>query len=166
MLDFLARLVGILVLRAGPQHLPASANAMVLATGLYAATAAVNIYAGSQTPDRPGLTLAMAVLLPFFLAWGVLRLAGKPQRYIQTVTALFGVGALLALVNLPVLMFEPDATPPPAMLLALVAFFWHFAVNGHIWRNALEVSFSAGLAVAVVLFALSYFVITNFGGIT
>lgn len=166
MVDLLARLVGIVLLRLGPQHLPASAAAFALAVILYGILAAVSIFIAGTPPERPIVSLVLYLLLPAGLIWGVLRMAGRLPRFAQTATALYGVGALLSVLNLPLLLIGAEDAPAPAVVLALAVFIWHFTVDAHIWRHALEVSFTAGLAVTVILFAVSLFIIVNLGGMS
>lgn len=164
MTELLARLIGIVLLRMGPQDLPASTLAFGLAVGLYGIVAALSIFTTGTPPERPIVSLVLYLLLPATLIWVVLRIAGRLGRFGQTATALYGVGALLAALNLPLIVIGTEDAPAPAVVLALLIFFWHFAVDAHIWRHALEVTYTAGLAVTVVLFAVSLFVIVNLGG--
>lgn len=162
MSEFLSRLVGILLLRDGPQDLPAGALPLALAVAFYVAASGASLLLGS-TPDRPALVMAVAVVLPLLLIRIVLGLRGHPARWQQTATALFGTGALLAALSLPLSAAGPE--PAPALIVAgLVVFIWSFAVDAHIWRHALEASFAVGLAVAVVLFTVSISVITSITG--
>lgn len=164
MSEFFSRLVGILLLKNGPQDMPAGTRPLMLAMALYVVTTATSIALGREGPDNPPLTLALAVLLPLTLARIVLSLRGRAARWGQTVTALFGTSGLLSLVSLP--MAGATGTEPDALLAiaSLLLFFWSFAIDGHIWRHALDTSFSVGLAVAVVLFAISIYVITSIAG--
>jgi uncharacterized membrane protein YeiH len=164
MSDLFSRLVGILLLRNGPQDLPAGTAPLLLATTLYAGATALSLSMGEQGPERPALAMLLAVLVPLVLVRIVLSLRGRPARWLQTLTALFGSSGLLSLASLPL---AAGAGPEPDAFLAvasLVVFFWSFAIDGHIWRHALETSFAAGLAVAVVLFAISLYAITFLAG--
>lgn len=162
MSEFLSRLIGIVLFRDGPQDLPAGPLPLVLAVTFYVAASGASLLLG-QTPDKPVLVMAVAVVLPLLLIRIVLGLRGHPTRWQQTATALFGTGALLAALSLPVAAGGPE--PAPALVVAgLVVFMWSFAVDAHIWRHALETSFAVGLAVAVVLFAVSISVITSLTG--
>ena len=90
------------------------------------------------------------------------------QRYRQTLTAMFGTGALLGVCMLPFnYWLDAAATPDkPAIgatigLLAVVS--WSLAVNGHIFSRALSTPFAAGLAIAIAYFFLNYVVFAQFG---
>lgn len=163
MTDFFSRLVGILMLKDGPQDMPAGQASLALAVAVYVAATGLSIGFGSSA-ENPAALMALAVLLPFALSRIVLGLRGRVARWPQTLAALFGTSGLLSLISLP-LSASTGGDPQPAfVVVSLVLFFWSFAVDGHIWRHALDTSFPAGLAVAVLLFAVSMYVITNVAG--
>ena len=98
----LQRLIGIALLREGPQNLPASQNLMFV---LALATAAIN-YPGIvlYTPDVQPL-LQLGLLLGFNAAFVYIALALRNlrPRFVQSMSALFGTDALISAVALPVL---------------------------------------------------------------
>lgn len=147
-------------MRLGPQDLPGTPAAFIMILLFYVMVASLSIFSG-ETPGNPGLMLVLYTVLPALLIWMVLRVSGRLARFSQTAAALYGTGALLSILNLPLVLATNGEPPAPAILLGLVVFFWHLAVDGHIWRHALEVSYAAGLAVAVVLFAISLFIVTQ-----
>ncbi|NBD96302.1 MAG: hypothetical protein GVY11_07505 [Gammaproteobacteria bacterium] len=161
--ELISRLVGILLLRDGPQDLPAGSNALALAIGLYTLASGASLMAGEQPPGNPIGILLLAILLPMVLTRIVLSLRGRPARWIQTLTALFGTSALISLVSLPLSLGGGEPSQP-LIVASLVLFIWSFAVDAHIWRHALDTIYPVGLAVAVLLFALSMFVITSLAG--
>lgn len=163
MSEFLSRLVGVLLLRDGPQDMPTGTLSLMLAMTLYVLTTAVSISVG-EGPENPVATLALAVVLPLLMARIVLGLRGHPARWSQTVTALFGTSGLLSLLLLPMAAATGTEPAPLLTIASLVLFFWSFAVDAHIWRHALDTSFAVGMAVAVVLFAVSIYVITSIAG--
>ncbi|RFF30618.1 hypothetical protein [Wenzhouxiangella sediminis] len=168
MSEFVSRLVGVMMLKRGPQDLPAGTVPLLAATILYVAATALSLSVGEGPGNTAGILL-LAVALPLVLTRIVLALRRRPARWIQTVTALFGTSGLLSLLSLPLAAAAQgagaNASPDPILTVAsLVLFFWSFAIDGHIWRHALDTSFAAGLAVAVVLFAVSMYVITTLAG--
>lgn len=163
MSELLSRLVGILLLRNGPQDIPPGTPPLMMSMALYVVATAISLSLGEGS-DRPMLTLALAVGLPLILVRIVLGLRGHPARWGQTVAALFGTSGLLSLLSLP-MAAGTDTQPAPLLVVtSLVLFFWSFTVDGHIWRHALDTTFAAGLAVAVLLFALSIYIITSIAG--
>jgi hypothetical protein len=98
------------------------------------------------------------------LTWIVLGLRKKTSRWEQTLSALYGTSALLTLLSLP-LNVQTGAEPiPPVVLLSLVIFLWSFAVDAHIWRHALDTNFAQGLAVAMIMFLISFGIISSVAG--
>lgn len=164
MTELLRRLAAIVCLRAGPQDLPASPLALGLVLMVYAAVAAASIGMTQNPPQRPLVAFALYLGLPLILIAGVLALARKPVRFAQTATALFGAGTLLSGLGLALATLDP-ATRPPVAIVSLMVYFWHFAVDAHIWRHALEVSFTAGLLITVVLFAISFVTVVQLAGL-
>jgi len=163
MSEFLSRLIGILLLNKGPQDLTAGSRPLMMAMILYVAATALSLSVGDG-PDNPIAVLVLAVAMPLILARIVLGLRGLNARWEQTVTALFGTSGLLSLLSLPLAMTSGTQPDTFLTIASLVLFFWSFSVDAHIWRHALETSFAAGLAVAVVLFAVSMYVITSIAG--
>jgi hypothetical protein len=97
------------------------------------------------------------------LPWLVLNLRNRGARYSQTLAAFAGTGALFTLAFLPVAIQAaglppPDLDLPPTrqqltigwITLGLVG--WKLAINGNIWRNALDWPRSGGLLLAVGVF--------------
>lgn len=165
MSEFISRLAGIMLLKNGPQDMPGGALPVLLAVTLYAAVTGLSMSIGGGL-DNPLAVVLLAVALPLVLARIVLALRGRPARWSQTVTALFGTSGLISLLSLPLTASASSADDASALpaIASLVLFFWSFAIDGHIWRHALDTSFAVGLAVAVVLFAVSIFVITSIAG--
>jgi hypothetical protein len=163
MFQLLSRLAAIILLRDGPQDLPAGHAVLVLCLLMYLVVAYFGFNLGER-PENLAMVLALAVTLPMLLCWILLKLAAKLARWEQTVAALFGTSALLSLMSLPLNMAAAGEPTAPLALMMLAVFFWSFAVDAHIWRHALEVSFSTGLALAVLLFAITLFVITTLAG--
>lgn len=156
------------MLRSGPQDLPAGTRPLTLTLALYVAATALSLSLSNADggPANPMAALALATLLPMILVRIVLGLRGRAARWGQTITALFGSSALISLLSLPLgAGTSAGREPDPFLVVAsLVLFFWSFAVDAHIWRHALETSFAAGLAVAVVLFTISMYIITAIAG--
>jgi len=165
MTDLVARLFGIVMLRLGPQDLPAGNSPLIVAMLLYLLVTTVAMSVG-QSPEQPVLVLVLAMALPLLLTRIVLTLRQLPQRWPQTVTALFGTSAILTAISLPLAATGGGEGEPPLFtaLASLAVFVWSFAVDAHIWRHALNTTYAAGLAVAVVLFAITLFTITTLAG--
>lgn len=158
-----SKLIQILLLRQGPQDLPPGPSVLLATLTLYVLSAALSLSLGDGSRS-PTLVLVLATGLPMVLVWIVLRLKSRVARWEQTLSALYGTSALLSLLSLP-LNLQTGAEPTPAVvLMSLMIFLWSFAVDAHVWRHALETSFAAGLAVAMVMFLVSFGIISSVAG--
>lgn len=161
MLRFLETIWRIALLRAGPQDLPAGAAAPAISIAMFIGIVVISRLADERAAGFSDLFVSIAV--PLIAAGTILGLRQVMPRFNQTVAALFGAGALISLVNVPLWFSTQTPLPAPLVMLALVALFWSLAVDGHVWRNALNCSFSAGLMVAVLILFLQLLVFQAIG---
>ncbi len=151
-------LTGIVRLRKGPEDLPFSATLLLLiiivSSALDAVTWAVlpleEKDAGASAPLLIGIGVAVT------LAWygALLRLAGRPERFVQTLTAVFGFQIILA----PALLFTAwfyfsYAQDPtwkfPAGLLRSAVEVWALVILARILRSATGWSMFACVMLAI-----------------
>ena len=142
-------MVDIILLRRGPEHLPASPVLL----GIVAALEVILYSLGDRLfirPVAPQLSAtpfmqvvgALLTLLTFRIA---LHLAGKPERFVQTMIAMFAANTM-AVPALPLLgavlqyTGKPDGAAAPFLLLLMgaVVGIWMFAVLVHIVKSAFE----------------------------
>ena len=97
----------------------------------------------------------------------LLKISGKPARFMQTATALLLVRVALSLLTLllmsavlPIPKDPEDLQPLQALLMALMLplLIWYMALRVHILRHALEVVWPRALGL-VLLIAAAEFVI-------
>jgi len=160
MLRFLETIWRIALLRAGPQDLPGGVAAPTISIALYTCIVVISGLADERTAGFSDLFVSIVV--PLIAAGSILGLRRATARFNQTVAALFGTGALISLVNLP-LWFSTPPLPAPLVMLALVALFWSLAVDGHIWRSALNCPFAGGLTIAVLILFVQLLVFQAMG---
>lgn len=162
MLRFLDTIWRIALLRAGPQDLPGGPAAPTISIAMFTCIVLISRFADEQ--PGPGLAdLFVSIVVPLVAAGSILGLKHAGARFNQTVAALFGTGALISLVNLPLWFTAQTPLPAPLVMLALIALFWSLAVDGHVWRNALNCSFAGGLTVAVLILLLQMLVFQAMG---
>lgn len=139
----------IALFRAGPQDLPAGLSSALLGLMCFA----LIVVASGRLEGEPtdAVDLAVSFGLPLLATLVLLQLRGHPARIPQTIAALFGSGALISLVNLPLWLFPGTPVPAPIVLLVMTGLFWSLAVDGHIWRHALEIPLPLGVATAVLI---------------
>jgi hypothetical protein len=152
----------IALLRRGPQDLPASALLLALTVFAYLAVNLLVSYALPPAKELPPGVKAdsMAPLLIgtlFTLVWyaALLRLVRRPERTLQTTTAVFGFQTVLAppWVVFEWLMrrFSEDQTwQVPITCAGLMLVAWLIAAEGNIVRAALEWSGTASVALVIM----------------
>ena len=136
--------IDIVLLRRGPEQLPTSPVLLTIFIALYCAIAATVASAMGTVDSR--LPVEMAVIVGATLLWYrvALQMAKKPERFTQTLTAIFATRALLAPVDLPVrltVFSQMQANVQPSSLLAMLFLFllvWQFVINVRIVRAAFE----------------------------
>jgi hypothetical protein len=147
--------------RQTPAHLPAS----VLLVTLAAIAAALAEVFGALLPPPPNgqilLRIALGVAMPLLFTWLLLVLARRRERFLQTVAALFGVGAiadfiLYPLASLTSALGEQNAASLPIDVIATALLIGYLLACAHIWRSALE----SGMLLGVVI-SFGYFVLSN-----
>lgn len=145
----------IAVLRRGPQDVPASTLLLIATIVSYFLinSAVTALLPALDGPWLPRLLLDVA----FTLAWYalLLKLVRKPERIVQTITAVFGFQAVLAPVMVVsewlALRYQHDAVwQLPFSLIALVLLIWLIAALGHVVKAALEWSGPASVAVVIL----------------
>jgi drug/metabolite transporter (DMT)-like permease len=154
MADVLEIFVQLLLLRCGPQRLPASGLLLILTVLAYAG---VNGLVSCIFPPAQNWPALLLLDVGFLLLWNaaVLKLAGRPERILQTTTAVFGFQLLLAplLVALDWLEQRLHGDPTwegPLVVVGLVLLAWLVTVNSRIMSAALEWSMTASVALVVV----------------
>lgn len=145
----------IAVLRRGPQDVPASTVLLALTVVGYFT---INLVISAMLPSLDGPWLPRLLLdVAFTLAWYVLllKLMRRPERILQTTTAVFGFQAVLSPVLVVsewlALRYQHDAVwQLPFSLIALVLLVWLIAANGHVVKAALEWSGPASIALVIL----------------
>lgn len=162
MLTVLRLLWDLCLFKRGPQDLPYSP---ALARGLLLVQAGCGLlYLQVVDAGKNGLLqLALSLMLAVALPWALLRVRSRDARFVQTLTALVGTWILATLAYLPIAWFAKDLPLPqpgvaPTRVQAMVGWAtiilaaWKLAINGQIWRQALDWPVGAGIAVALGVF--------------
>ncbi|HEY3731578.1 MAG TPA: hypothetical protein VGL28_10025 [Steroidobacteraceae bacterium] len=133
----------IAIWRRGPQDLPAIGILLPLTIAAYVL---VSVVVGVLLPSmRPGWVWQVLLDAAFMALWYwlLLRTARRPERYLQTATALFGLQIIIAAPTM-VLVWLMDRLPQddtlrvPVFVVSLALAIWTLAAIGHILRAALE----------------------------
>ena len=145
-------------LRSGPQDLPAGAQLALMLAFAYLAQGLMADRVMDPSDTQPRSLLAIAVQFGAVIA--LLRLRRLAERIPQTISALAGTGFLLGLLSILLLRQLTPGEPQPGLAMAYLGLFlWSLAVDAHIYRHALAVHISLGVLVAVLVFALNFFVL-------
>ena len=146
-MPILKTLIDICLLRGRPQDLPASTFLLwmfVAASLLTDYLGAVSSY-GPETP-RSFLVVAQTVFFAGVI-WATLKLRGFPERWLQTMMALFASNTIFGLVMLPVLpeVVEMLRQGPNAVIgwqayFAFIGSIWYLMIMTHVMRHAIELS--------------------------
>ena len=154
MSEFIRLFTQIALLRRGPQDLPASRLLLALTVAAYLF---VNFIVSTALPPDSRWRESLAVDTLFTLVWYLLllRLVGRPERTLQTTTAVFGFQTVLAplLVGSEWLIrrFGEDSTwQVPITCAGLLLFVWLIAINSHVVKAALEWSATSSVALVIL----------------
>lgn len=139
--------------RRGPGDLPDSMALVAITAGAYAAFSAVQSWMLFGREDLLARTAA-DVVLAGALIWLLLLATGRLHRVRQTISAIFGTGALLSpLVILLLALKEPAAASQPLALVvwagSVAIIVWFTLIVAHVLRAALDTGVFTSLAVSV-----------------
>lgn len=143
-----SQLFEILILRRKVADLEYNPNVALLAG---AVLVAVGAYVNSLSPElsRP-FTLSFAqYAVQALLLYGLLALQAKGGRFVQTISALYGVTVMIQLASLVTISI------PGMVILGLSLTIWNFYISIVILRDSLETSTLVGLLWILALNAVS-----------
>jgi hypothetical protein len=160
MLRLAKAFLSIALWRQTPASLPASQFLLALVA---CAAALMEVLGAFVPPNLPNGFLVRVVLgvgLPLAFTWAVLAVAAKRSRFLQTASALLGVGVLAELLLYPLgailsAMGEDRFISIPIRLLLSVGVIWYLLACAHVWRTALD----SGLLLGGVI-SLGYLVLS------
>ena len=155
----LQKLVAVLFLRAAPQDLPYSVQTLVSYAVIYVLSGLAVMQSTLKPEDlMAGLLLGFLIQLGF--TYFVLRALNHSARFVQTISAIIGVGILFNLLSWPVFAMLADETINDSLkatlsLLFLLLISWEVLVKAHIFKHALEMKMFSALALSFSLFFIS-----------
>jgi hypothetical protein len=157
--QFLRIFLDIVLWRRGPQDLPASTLLVGLALAAYVLVSVVQLALLHETGVTWFFFVVVDPLLLMAWVWLVLKVYGRTERYLQTVAAVLGTGALLGFVlYLPLQLLvtpgEAGSSPPLAQAVALLLVAVFALVTGRILKLATDSSLFTGIAVSLTYFFL------------
>jgi hypothetical protein len=150
----LVRLVDIVLLRSGPEQLPASPGLLTIMVAVNVAVSATVYSLLARAPLHWQLQLLVGTAVTLFWFRVAFSLVNKPERFLQTSTAIFGTNTLFVPALIPMVaellpfLEKPDpAVSPPAALSLMAALLgiWLLTVQVRIVRTAFEWHFIAAI---------------------
>jgi len=159
MYEIITRLFDICLFKKGPQNLPSSV--WWLRIGLVVDVMVSFLMANLSRDWLTALLQAIvSALLIIGFSWLMLYLSRKRQRFYQTTTALLGTDALIGFIALPGMASMMIGRGIfLAFIVTVGLMIWHWAVAGHIIRNALGQTWTFSLGLAFLYILGSYQVI-------
>ena len=159
--------VDIILLRRGPEQLPASSVLLAVTVAIYVAISAM-VIASVSTQDANWpleLVIGTATMLTWYQV--ALQLAKKRERYAQTMTAMFGVSTIFAPLLVPMLSSvaaHVQAKQQPSQFITMLALFllvWLVVIFVRIVRAAFEWPWPAALLLVIgqEIFSILVFVL-------
>lgn len=157
MLPLIRTLFDIALLRKGPESVPRSGILLVMSLGLWAVAA----FTFSTLIDNADGSDFRRELLNFALAmvcyYTILVTTGFASRITQTLTALIGCGALMALCFTAALVSIGQLAGNAVIsMLAISYLIWSLSVEGHIIARAINLPFYFGVLIAFGIFVFQY----------
>jgi hypothetical protein len=153
-MQILRQYVDIALLRLGPEVLPASTQLLALTVVGYVAFTSLLGLAMPGPRGTQALVIAVDAVVVAAWYWVVMRIAGKPERFLQATTAVFGVQFVLAPVVVAATWLfarsRVDASlEMPALLVLVVLGVWTLIVTGRILRAATGWPMAACIATVI-----------------
>lgn len=171
MLKLLQTFLDIALWRKGPQDLPASRFLMICALIAYVGTSFIQVQLFDLRLRTAVLIIAVDVVMLLGWLWVVLAFFGRQQRFMQTMTAVVGVGTLLGCLDILVrgaqLALGPAENLPDNWLL--LRFLAIALIMGRIFMHALDRGLITGMALTVAILysteAVAQLMITQLQGL-
>lgn len=157
---FLKALVGNLLLHKGPQDLPFSIIAMKLSLLVYFISGVPGLAISVGLPQAVAAMLIDLLVMLLFM-YGCLKAFSLTSRFVQSTTAMAGVGSLFQLAPLP-LLYQLQGIEDPAQIPASISMFllilvsWNLAVIAHIFRESFNVRLFAAMALTICYVVITY----------
>jgi hypothetical protein len=154
MWKLLQTFVDIALWRKGPQDLPASRFLAILVLAAYIVASFIQVRLLDLHLRSAVVIIAVDVTMVVAWVWAVLAFFERRQRFIQTFTAMLGVGVLLALLDIAVRAIQLATSGPadnlPDLWLGL-RFLAIALIMGRILMHALDRGLLTGMALTVAI---------------
>ncbi len=162
MTAFIQPFINLLLFRAGPQDMPASQQVLKFVLMASIVTGALGSIGTLGLPAATLISVSQIALYGVFV-YLMLKMFRKPERWLQTIIAIYGATALMNLACLPFLQnlslfSEGQLVITEKLLIVGVLQLWLLIVTARILKEAAEISMGR----AVLLTLLMVYVIQIF----
>ena len=167
MLDYLRLFIELCLFRQPAANVPRSESLLLITATTAVLSAAIN-----AIPDEgfgQGLLLSGCQILLFSgIIWVALKIKGVPERWLQTLTGIFGATTILQLLTLPLFGWQESLVSPdtgqlvvtlPLIIVAAIA-IWSLTVMASILRQALEIRIGGAILLVILCQATVLFIIS------
>ena len=151
--------------RRGPEHIPSSGFLFGLLTTIYLIASIVATQVAEPLHRAVGMVVFDTLLyLGFF--WLLLSIRSYPDRFYQTVSAIFGAQTFLTLIGIPLLISigvesGEIETFNVGSWLFFILIFWSIDIAGFVLSRALQLSYFLGVLI-VLGYSFSSFTLGGF----
>ena len=146
------RILAVMLLRAGPQDLPYSVPLFAMLLLFYVASGVLVLATSMEVAQAVANMVLDAALLSAF-SYTCLALLKYRARFVQTVSALAGIGIVYHLLAWPLFIqiqdvqaSEQGAAIFGLLMLSLIS--WQVLVFAHVFRHAMQMSMGRALALS------------------
>ncbi len=167
MLYYLRLFIELCLFRQPAGNVPRSESLLLITATTAVLSAAIN-----AIPDEgfgQGLLLSGCQILLFSgIIWVALKIKGVPERWLQTLTGIFGATTILQLLTLPLFGWQKPLVSAetgqlmltmPLMIVAAIA-IWSLTVMASILRQAMEIRIAGAILLVIFCQAVVLFIIS------
>lgn len=157
-------LINIILLRKGPEDLPASISLMFV---LAAINLFISIVLASKIHSQTiAVSLSVVGLFMTYIFIKIL-LINKPERFTQTFSAMMGVSILIDLISVPIVfpLLNENLNQNILFLFWLLAtslYIWLVVTYGFIVSRALSITLGYGISISAAYVLVSYMIFEIF----
>ncbi len=158
-MSVLQLLFSMLLMKSAPQDLP-YARPLAVKLGVFYWISGVVVLNSTLRPPAllESMTLSLLILLVF--PYIVLKAFRLQARYVQTLSALVGVGALFNLLSWPILALfagplEEESLATVLSFAFLMLLSWEVLIKAYIFRHAMEIGMLNALLLSLALFFIA-----------
>lgn len=144
--------------RSSPARLPSLPVVMIalLVVDWLASVVVISWLSPELAATRVLLNIAVAQLVLAALVLAMLKVAGKSERWTQTMSALYGTDLLLTVLFGFALPAARSIGESPGNMLEILLFLWTVTLYGYIVHLAMEIPLLAGMLAALGILIVGF----------